>query len=65
MRTYACAPMHAQKLEDELKTLRSALEARQTEIKDKVVALARSQDGVTRLEILLREERGRTEKVSK
>ena len=46
-----------EKLEAELKGLRAALEARQAEIKDKVTALARAVDGVTRSEILLREER--------
>ena len=36
-----------EKLEDEMKELRATLEARQNEIKEKVVALARAQDGVT------------------
>jgi len=54
-----------EKIENDLNGLRATLEARQHEIKDKVMALARAQDGVTRLEILLREERGRSEKASK
>lgn len=54
-----------EKLEEELKSLRSDLEARQQQIKDKVAALARAQEGVARLEILLREERGRTDKAAK
>jgi len=54
-----------EKLEEEVRQMRAALEARQQEIKDKVTALARSQDGVTRLEIMLREERGKTDKSAK
>ena len=54
-----------EKLEGELKALRGALEARQAEIKEKVVSLTRAQEGVARLEIMVREERGRTEKASK
>jgi chromosome segregation ATPase len=54
-----------EKLESELKTLRGQLEARQQEIKDKVTALTKAQEGVARNEILLREEKGRTDKASK
>jgi len=54
-----------EKLEAEVRQLRAALEGRQQEIKDKVGALARSQDNITRLEITLREERGRTDKSAK
>jgi len=54
-----------EKLEGELKQLRGMLEARQAEIKEKVAALTRAQEGVARLEILVREERARTDKASK
>jgi len=54
-----------EKLESELKSLRGMLEARQGEIKDKVAALTRAQEGVAKFEILVREERGRTDKASK
>ena len=51
----ATALVHVLRLSDARQGLRATLEARQQEIKDKVTALARAQDGVTRLEILLRE----------
>ena len=54
-----------EKLEGELKVQRAALEERQQMIKDKVIALAKAQDAVTKLEITLREERGKTEKNAK
>ena len=54
-----------EKLEAELKGLRGQLEERQQQIKDKVNALTRAQEGVARLEIMLREERGRTDKAAK
>jgi chromosome segregation ATPase len=54
-----------EKLEAEVRTLREALEAKQQAIKDKVTGLARTQDGCTKLEILLREERGKTDKNGK
>lgn len=54
-----------EKLEVELKRLRSELETRQQQIKDKMTELNRAQEGVARLEILVREERGRTDKAAK
>jgi len=54
-----------EKLETDLKSLRGLLEARQAEIKEKAAALTRAQEGVARLEILVREERARTDKASK
>jgi len=54
-----------QKLDKEVATSRDTLEQRQAEIKERQSQLARSQETGARLEVLLRDERGRTDKMVK
>jgi len=52
-------------LEKVLKNLRQTLEARQNEIREKTASMAKVTDGLTKQELALRDEKGRTDKALK